>query len=99
MHVTKPVPFSIEQLEALTSWSEKRPWGLSVTISTEHERMDEVAELWREDRRAPHYSLVRHASGLIEVASIYTLPEWTYDLRAALAVVEALERAAACATE
>ncbi len=99
MNVMKPVPFTIEQLEALTRWSERRPWGLSVAIATDHAKMDEVAELWREDRRSPRYTLVRYSSGLIEVASIYTLPEWAYDLRAALALVEGLEKAAACVTE
>lgn len=99
MNVAKPVPFTIEQLEALTRWSDRRPWGLSVAIATDHEKADEVAEIWPEDRRTPRYTLVRHASGLIEVASIYTLPEWAYDLRAALALVEGLERAAAWVIE
>ena len=99
MRILRPVPFSIEQLEALTRWSDRRPWGLSVAIATDHVKMDEVAELWREDRRLPRHTLVRYSSGLIEVASIYTLPEWAYDLCTALALVEGLERAAASVTE
>ena len=93
MHVTDSVPFTIEQLETLMRWADAPPVGLNVSIATDHLAIDEVAELWREERHNSRYYLVRLASGMIEVGSVFNRPILASNLDDALSMIEDMEQA------
>lgn len=93
MQSTAAVSFTVEQLDALMTWAESGPLGL--TIACDHGELPEVAEFWRADQALPAYSAFRRASGAVEVAEHDADQAGTCtvvaDVPAAIAWIEARE--------
>jgi hypothetical protein len=91
MSFTHAIPFSSRQLEMLTAWGDSRPCGLEVRIATDHEELDEVAELFRFGQNYPAYCITAISTGEIDIMDADGAVDVVAGLALALAWVERQE--------
>lgn len=93
MPFSHAIPFSSQQLQMLASWGESRPCGLEVRIATDHEELDEVAELFRFGQNYPAYCITAVSTGEIDVIDADGAVDVAAGLGSALQWVERQEAA------
>ena len=93
MSFTHAIPFSLHQLQTLASWGDTRPHGLEVRIATDHEELDEVAELFRAGQNYPAYCITAVTTGEVDIIDADGMIDVAAGLSSALVQVEALEAA------